>query len=287
MTLYFITDWNDLYENNHSRIVKNLKWVPIPNRHDGESYASIMAHKDGAKIFAAWVLILQVASRCEPRGDLLRGTKEPHDSGSLALRTRAPADWFEKAIPFLLKCGWLSRKQLPESELALVCNDIAPSRNQPVDEQKGIEEKEEKRKKDKEAASPTPLPFDSASFRSAWEQFAQHRREIRKPLTPTASKLTLEQLERIGEDRAIAAIRHTIAKGWQGIREPDGPQPTRYSPPKPQSKECPGWKTILNHEFPESVYSAGGASEAHDWSKLPPEAQRLCWDAYRKQGVSA
>ena len=54
-----------------------------------------------------------------------------------------------------------------------------------------------------------------------WGDFEQHRREIRKPLTPTAAKHANLQLQAMGEGRAIAALRHTIAKGWQGIREPD------------------------------------------------------------------
>lgn len=72
-----------------------------------------------------------------------------------------------------------------------------------------------------EPAAPEVLPFDSVAFRDAWSDFKQHRKEIKKKLTPMATKHTLEGLRKIGEARSVAAIRYTISKGWQGIREPD------------------------------------------------------------------
>lgn len=70
-------------------------------------------------------------------------------------------------------------------------------------------------------SAPESLPFDSLTFKDAWADFTQHRKEIRKKLTPTAAKYQLAALQQMGEARAVAAIRHTIAKGWQGIREDD------------------------------------------------------------------
>lgn len=107
MNLYRIKNWEDHYENNRSRTVKDLAWVPIPNRHDGESYARIMAHKDAAEIFTVWILLLQVASRCHPRGTLLRNDGKPHDPESLSIKTRARQEWFEKSLPVLKEMSWL------------------------------------------------------------------------------------------------------------------------------------------------------------------------------------
>ncbi len=74
------------------------------------------------------------------------------------------------------------------------------------------------------------LPFASDQFAAAWRRWCQHRREKRKPLTPTAADAQLEEFAEWGEARAIAAIAHTIRKGWQGIREPDGnDRPSRPS----------------------------------------------------------
>lgn len=82
-------------------------------------------------------------------------------------------------------------------------------------------------KKEDSAASPllfsvdTILPFPSAVFREAWTDFVKHRQEIRKKMTPMATKHAWKELAAMGEQRAIVALNHTIAKGWQGIREPD------------------------------------------------------------------
>jgi len=75
--------------------------------------------------------------------------------------------------------------------------------------------------KEEEKAPSAPLPFASPDFSEAWADFQKHRTEIRKPLKPTSSKAALRELQAMGEPRAIAALRHTVAKGWQGIREPE------------------------------------------------------------------
>lgn len=102
-----ITNWDTVYENAQSRKVHRLSWVPVPNKHDGERYSELMATKDSAEIFAAWILILQVASRSQHRGSLLRDNGKCHTPESLALKTRGKVEWFKKAIPYLLQIGWL------------------------------------------------------------------------------------------------------------------------------------------------------------------------------------
>lgn len=117
MKIYRIKDWSEHYENNRSRTVRELSWVPIPNRHDGEGFTAIMAHERSAEIFAAWILMLQVASRCQPRGSLLRDGGRPHTAASLALRTRGRAEWFSLALDFLAspEIGWIEESQDAES----------------------------------------------------------------------------------------------------------------------------------------------------------------------------
>jgi hypothetical protein len=70
---------------------------------------------------------------------------------------------------------------------------------------------------------PLPAALDVDTFRSAWERWRTYRRELRRPLTPTGEDGLLRQLAEWGVSRAVAAIEHTIARGWQGIREPDPP----------------------------------------------------------------
>lgn len=109
--LYSIRNWEEHYENNRSRTVKELSWVPIPNRHDGFNYAQIMAHERAPEIFTVWILAVQVASRCQRRGRLVRDDGKPHDATSLALKTRARREWFEFALNWLYEnTDWIDRE---------------------------------------------------------------------------------------------------------------------------------------------------------------------------------
>lgn len=87
--------------------------------------------------------------------------------------------------------------------------------------------KEQDKEKDKEEdktekpAAPA-LPFPSPEFAAAWASWAKHRAEIKKKLTPTSTTQQLQKLQEMGESRAIAAIQHSVASGYQGIFEPKG-----------------------------------------------------------------
>lgn len=102
-----IKDWGLLYENNRTRGMKRMLWVPVPNKLDGEGYTELVSHPSGAAHLGAWLVILQVASRCDPRGALVRGNGQPHTSESLARMSRLPSQVFDEAIPRLLSIGWL------------------------------------------------------------------------------------------------------------------------------------------------------------------------------------
>lgn len=65
-----------------------------------------------------------------------------------------------------------------------------------------------------------PPKLDTKPFRGAWNDWIQHRREIRKKLTPLAVKMAITKLEKLGHDRAIETIEHSIANGWTGLIEP-------------------------------------------------------------------
>ncbi len=131
-TVYRVRDWDSIYENNRSRTVKELQWVPIPNRFDGEGYTLVMSNPDAAKIFTAFVLILEVASRCNPRGTLVKADGRPHTPESLALKTRGQREWFELSFPFLSspEIRWLEvvkytnatpHSQQPDTTLTPAC----------------------------------------------------------------------------------------------------------------------------------------------------------------------
>lgn len=71
-----------------------------------------------------------------------------------------------------------------------------------------------------------PILLDTETFRAAWAKWQRFRIEKKCPMTATTAEELLEQFVGWGEARAIAAIKYTIAKGWQGLREPDAPAAT-------------------------------------------------------------
>jgi hypothetical protein len=111
MTTYRIRDWARNFENNRTRELKKMDWVPVPNKHDGDGFTELLDHENGMAHYGAWHLILQVASKCDPRGTLLRdgagGGKTPHTPHSLARITRGSAAVFGEAIGRLVNIGWL------------------------------------------------------------------------------------------------------------------------------------------------------------------------------------
>jgi hypothetical protein len=61
-----------------------------------------------------------------------------------------------------------------------------------------------------------PLPH-SAGLANAWAEFAQHRREIKAPLTPTAAQRIVADLAAVNEVAAVEALRKSVKHGWRGV----------------------------------------------------------------------
>lgn len=80
----------------------------------------------------------------------------------------------------------------------------------------------EKRREEK-IGTPTEYPegLRSEAFKKVWKEWEAHRKEIKKPLTPTSRESQLQHLSAMGEAKAIETIQHTIFKGWQGLKEPE------------------------------------------------------------------
>src|ERR1700730_10602924 len=66
------------------------------------------------------------------------------------------------------------------------------------------------------------LPEDlrTLELQNAWDSWIKHKSEIHHKLTPTAVKEQIKQIRELGPDRAITAIKHSIASGYQGLYEP-------------------------------------------------------------------
>ena len=107
--IYRVRNWSENFENNRTRDLKKMQWVPVPNKHDGDGYTALMDHENGAAHLGAWVALLQVASKCGTRGTLLREGARPHNSRSISRITRVPEPVVQEALTRLSsdEIGWL------------------------------------------------------------------------------------------------------------------------------------------------------------------------------------
>ena len=97
-------------------------------------------------------------------------------------------------------------------------------------------------KKTKFDPSLISLPH-GAGLANAWGEFAQHRREIKAPLTPTAASRIVADLAAVNELTAVEALRKSVKHGWRGVfvdAPPDGPKVVhipRVGPVQPSDAE--------------------------------------------------
>jgi hypothetical protein len=109
-------------------------------------------------------------------------------------------------------------------------------------------DKEKKNEQKKEAAPPIADGFDPKSVhnldQTAWARWVAYRIALKKPLRPVSLQAAAELMAKLGGAQA-AAVQHTIAMGWTGLREPDPPKPNgkhalqllERPPPTPMTPE--------------------------------------------------
>lgn len=168
MKLYRIAKWREVYETHETRKLVRLNWIPVPNKHDGLGFRSIAAEKDGAALFGAWNLIVQVASRAdrEHRGTLIRD-ETPLSASSLSTMTGFPAKVFERALAFFSQpsIGWLLAEQW-QTDLPLSPDVPGDGPGNLPDEGKGMEGKEGKGMDVGRAAGAAPASLSLETLKS-------------------------------------------------------------------------------------------------------------------------
>lgn len=219
---YRIKNWDSLYENNRTRELKKLDWFPMPNKQDGDGYTLIMELENGAAIFGAWVACAQIASRCDPRGTLLRDGKKPHDSCSLSRMSRISKDIIEAMLKAVSNSdvNWLEiiDLQLECDNLARSCENVATG----CLEGKG--------KKEGNIApnlgvtfyeSEIPSSHNTAEFRALWKDWVSLRRAGKKSRNPdTMFRQQLRDMGEWGLASSLEALKTAIRGDYNGIFPP-------------------------------------------------------------------
>lgn len=118
MRVLAVTNWNAQFENNRTREMKRMAWVPVPNKHDGLGFTELIDHDEGMAHLGAWLIVLQIASKCPQRGLLIDDRNRPIDCRMMARVSRGEKAVFESAIPRLVDIGWLSYIEIDEKSEA-------------------------------------------------------------------------------------------------------------------------------------------------------------------------
>jgi len=138
-----IVNWDGHFENSRSRQIGETTWVPVPNTFDGDKMTEmIIEGGDGA--YGAWVALILVASKCRPRGLLIRTTGKPHTADTLSRMTRLSKASFESMLEIALSVGLIERCQAPDAQ-------PPPDQQKPVTERRH-EPKEQNRERERTAA---------------------------------------------------------------------------------------------------------------------------------------
>lgn len=165
--VWTITDWDKHYENSRSRSVQDARWCPIPNRFDGERITELIA-EGGDGVYGAWCATLLVASRCTPRGVLLRSTGSPHTPGTLQRMTGISREAFDKMLQLAEKLGLMAPKSAEGMQLT---GDYRPGDSGLLQNgRNGMEGIE----------PPNPPAGGEDAFESFWTAYPKHQRKVGK-----------------------------------------------------------------------------------------------------------
>ena len=167
--IYRVKDWNEHFENNRTKEMVQMRWVPVPNKHDGDGYTELMERPNGIALYGAWHLILQVASKCKTRGLLIRDNNEPHTAASIKRITSGDLETIQLALIACVEIGWLEIVDVSGNVInglqnpAPSCGNPAPSCAEPPTASAGIphptdEGREGKGKEGKSSAGAVPPP---------------------------------------------------------------------------------------------------------------------------------
>jgi hypothetical protein len=107
-TIYRIRDWEKTFENHRTRPTKGaIRWIPIPNDFSGDGYTDLVTHTHGPAHYGIWIATAALASRCDPRGTLIRKNGEPHTPQTVARITQMKVSTVKEAWQRFITIGWL------------------------------------------------------------------------------------------------------------------------------------------------------------------------------------
>lgn len=107
-----INAWGRIFEANLVKDAASSLMIPMKR---GTGFAKLALLPNGAAAYGVWVMLLQVALGCVPRGTLVFTDKQglhAHDADSLHLVTGFSQDDIRCALIDLLDIGWLEEVEV-------------------------------------------------------------------------------------------------------------------------------------------------------------------------------
>ncbi len=271
MTLYKIANWNKYYENHRTREMKRMDWVAVPTKMDGDGYTELVMHPDGAAHFGAWLCLLLIASRCEPRGTLIRSGEKPHDPASLSRISRVDTAIFRDAIARLVDIGWLTREEFKTNDLEESGEIPRQSGDFPRDpaprasaihgtERNGTEEKDTERNA---GASELPVPFSLIKpepppgpdlWKIFWQLFVIAGKALGDRDQEKALSLWLN-FEPPEHQRILSWAMNQAKSVWSS---------ERYTPMPANALESKGWNRVAAERLIPDLRAKTATDEAFD-----------------------
>lgn len=256
MKCYRIKEWQRHFENNRSRELKSLDWVPVKNKMDGDGYTELLDHPNGAAHFGAWMAIVQVASKCDERGTLMREGARPHDSASLSRLTRIPRAVFDEVLPRLVSIGWLELLNIDNQVVTEIPQDDATPPHD--DAEKCLRNRTEQNRREEKNTEEKNTSHFHASEPSLIPETPQDQTETRPPKRARAPNpiwdVVKELFYRDGIPNSQNAAVAKIVHDFESVRATPDEIRTRYE------RYRKGWPNI--------AHTARGL--VYNWSQFGP-----------------
>jgi len=249
---YSIVDWDKKYEVSQAkRVLGPLTWVALPTTHDDLAFRRLMAMDDGAALYGAWIMIVQIAAKCSPRGVLADG-RHPLTAADLAMRTGVPEALFSKALQILASknFGWIKRSRYRASSehgLSLVgaqCtlqDSTGQHKTKHHTTASGGSRTEGSPGAGQDLGIPIPINLDVPDFLTTWHRWVTYLRQKSIRVSPMTLESQLTQLATIGPVEAIAAIEQSITKGWLSLNPTSHNSPSKGPAPLTE-EELTTWR---------------------------------------------
>jgi hypothetical protein len=218
-----------------------MSWIPIPNKHDGDGYTLTLAQENGPALFGAWMALIQVASKCDPRGTLLRDTQKPHDSTSISRLTRFPLLLIEEALNFFSSddMKWLEVLEIEQDAKDIKNGSIIPHLPATLEPHE-IDAFRKERKEEKEGAGKADAARDRAAYLSlmperlrndvrvleSWARFVKDKADRGKPVNANSARAIFLEIEDEGWslEETASSFQNAVKSTHSRPFRPDRPK---------------------------------------------------------------